>query len=72
MVVDSSCTKLVKVREPSLKVFDPSLPTFCRYDAQGVCQTGDRCRFAHSEEERMYWKWETAKMLYAKLVSPTG
>ena len=32
----------------------------CRHKAR-YCPKKDRCRFAHSEEELNYWRWERAK-----------
>ena len=53
--------QLVPVRSADhLSRLNVSRIEMCRHDPSH-CPRGERCRFAHSEEELNYWRWERAK-----------
>jgi hypothetical protein len=52
--------QLVPVRSADHLRVDVGKIQMCRHDPS-YCPKGDKCFFAHSEEELNYWRWERAK-----------
>ena len=66
VLINSSQTRLVQVRQPPVNITNPNELKLC---SQADCQAGNGCVLAHSTEEFNYWKRQAIKRLYNDLVS---